>query len=228
MLNQPMWRLRRLAPRAKQVLERRKQAAPALCAYEGFLVPAADHFIAAYDEAVRQRGIWRNERVRGRCAAAALSMSMRAWTPLTRDTPGVASVAHADDLFHAVECFLGSVERAARGEDPRPYQNVLLGELRDKLTAAREDRAEVEAADRVYQRALASACEAAEAFAAVLHSFCDCLAASVGRGDDDVLAMDAVRGGAYACDSLVSQSRALLANPGMSALWPGLSASGSV
>jgi hypothetical protein len=55
----PLWELRRLALRAKRLIERRRSEAPVVAAHETTVTSAADRFLTAYDKAVRIRGAWK-------------------------------------------------------------------------------------------------------------------------------------------------------------------------
>src|SRR4051812_18305973 len=79
--NTPLWKLRRLAPRAKRVQARRAADAPAVAAYGPTLLAKADAFIAAYDSAARYETTWRKEMAEGKGAIAALVAAIRAWLP---------------------------------------------------------------------------------------------------------------------------------------------------
>ena len=72
----PLWKLRRLAPRAKRVIERRKGDAPVIAAYEHTVTPAADRYMAAYDRATQMRGSWKLEAQERQEAVNALAVSL--------------------------------------------------------------------------------------------------------------------------------------------------------
>lgn len=85
----PYWKLRRLAPRAKRVQQRRGAESAALGAYGDTVPGKADAFMTAYDAATKYESTWRKEMAEGRGAVGALLRKMRGWVPLlVRDVPG--------------------------------------------------------------------------------------------------------------------------------------------
>jgi hypothetical protein len=191
-MNNPMWKLRRLAPRAKRVLERRKSDAPVLAAYEPKLLPATDLFIAYYDLAAHYKSTWLREMEEGRNAIAVLGNSVRSWVPLVvgdvanLDTSDFADSPVADDVILAGQRLLTRVEghRDAQG-NPLSYREPLALDVRAKLEAGIKERGEAEAADRVYQQTLADARSSATAFETTLQAFRKSLGLAVGRHDKD-------------------------------------------
>jgi hypothetical protein len=192
MPNHPMWKLRRLAPRAKRVLERRKNEAPVLAAYEPKLIPAADLFIAHYDLAAHYKSTWQREMQEGRNAIAVLDNSVRSWVPLvvgdveSLDTSDFATSPVADDVILAAQRLLTRVEaHVDAAGTPLPYREPLAIDVRAKLEAGVKERSEAEAADQRFQQTLADARSSADAFEAVLQAFRKSLGLAVGRQDKD-------------------------------------------
>ena len=188
----PMWKLRRLAPRALRVLERRKSEAPVLAAYEPRLVPVAERFIATYDRAAGYRSTWLREMEEGRGAMAALATTVQAWVPLVMgdianlNSSDFAPSPVAEDVIIAAERLL---EMASEHVDAQgvglAYREALVADVSVKLVAGKKERAEAEAADSVYQQILAEAREAHVDFSAVLGAFRRSLGAVLGRNDKD-------------------------------------------
>lgn len=192
MASAPLWKLRRLASRAKRVLERRKQQAPVLLAYEATLVPAADTFIAAYDQATHAQTSWRKEMAEGRSAVQELVVAVRAWMPLlVRDIAGfngitLSAVNVPDDAIEDAERVLGLlVARGGAADNPLPYQDVARGELETKVAAARKEVTEAEAADSDYQQRLATVRATSQTFDTELKAFRRTLESLIGRQDRD-------------------------------------------
>ena len=192
MPNNPMWKLRRLAPRAKRVLERRKSEAPALAAYEPKLLPAIELFIAYYDLAAYYKSTWLREMQEGRNAIAVLGNSVRSWVPLVAsdvenlDTSDFAASPVADDVLLAAQRLLTRVEaQSDAAGNPLSYRDPLVSDVRGKLEAAVKESGEAEAADQLFQRAMADARSSANAFEAVLQAFRKSLGLAVGRQDKD-------------------------------------------
>jgi hypothetical protein len=188
----PMWKLRRLAPRAVRVLERRKGEAPVLLAYEPRLVPVAERFITSYDRAAGYRSTWLREMEEGRGAMAALGSSVQSWVPLVMgdianlNSSDFAPSPVAEDMLIAAERLLetASAHVDAQGS-ALAYREVLVADLGAKLEAGKKERSEAEAADRVYQQIVAEAREAFIDFHVVLRAFRKSLGAVVGRSDKD-------------------------------------------
>jgi hypothetical protein len=196
----PLWKLRRLAPRAKRVLERRKQEAPVLLAYEPTLVPAADTYVTAYDQAARAQSRWRKENNEGRSAVYELVVAVRSWIPLlVRDVLGfegvtLSAAAVPDDAIEEALRVLGIViDHVDAAGNPLPYQDAARGELEAKLNAARKEVSEAEGADATYQQLLAAARTAGEAFHAELKAFRRTLSVVLGRQDRDYQKLRAQR-----------------------------------
>jgi hypothetical protein len=192
MPNHPMWKLRRLAPRAKRVLERRKSEAPVLAAYEPKLFPAADLFVAYYDLAAHYKSTWQREMQEGRNAIAVLGNSVRSWVPLVMsdvvnlDTSDFADSPVADDVILGAERLLTQVEaHSDAAGNSLSYRDSLVLDIRTRLEAGLKERREAEAADRRFQQTLADARGSADAFEAVLQAFRKSLGLAVGRHDKD-------------------------------------------
>jgi hypothetical protein len=187
-----LWKLRRLAPRAKRVIERRRGEAPVIAAYEPTMVSAADGYMAAYDQAARYRVIWKQEMAESTEAVAVLTKSLRSWIPLIgRDVGGFdgsvfLDTAVPDDVISDGEQILATVAtRVAEGRAALPYEVALVADVTEKVEAAKKEHAEAEAADKVYQERLAEARRAAEIFHNELRTFRRTVAALVGRQDKD-------------------------------------------
>lgn len=188
----PMWKLRRLAPRALRVLERRKSEAPVLAAYEPRLVPAAQRYIAAYDRAAGYRSTWLREMAEGRGAMAVLASTVQAWVPLVTgdianlNSSDFATSPVADDVISAAERML---EMAGAHVDAQgsalPYREALVADVSARLAAGLKERSEAEAADRAYQQILADARDAYGELGVVLGAFRKSLGAVFGRNDKD-------------------------------------------
>ncbi|HWN67109.1 MAG TPA: hypothetical protein VNM90_05685 [Haliangium sp.] len=187
-----LWKLRRLAPRAKRVIERRKSDAPVISAYENTLTPAADQYMAAYDRATQMRGSWKLETRERQEAVSALAVSLQCWSPLViRDVKSFDNGAFLqtnvpDDIIHDAEYIVAlTIEHAGRAGAPLPYQDPLIIEMNDRLISARKEHTEAEAADKDYQQCLADVRAKAETFQTELTTFRRTLAALLGRSDKD-------------------------------------------
>lgn len=192
MAQAPLWKLRRLAPRAKRVIERRKSDAPVIAAYEPTMVSAADGYMAAYDQAARYRGTWKQEMAESSDAVAVLAKALRTWIPLlARDVGGFddstfLDTAVPDDVISDGEQILATLaERVTTGREPLQYQAALVADVTAKVEAAQKEHAEAEAADRLYQERLAEVRRAAEIFHNELRTFRRTVAALIGRNDKD-------------------------------------------
>lgn len=192
MASAPMWKLRRLAPRAKRVIERRKDEAPVMLAYEASLVPAADTFIAAYDQAARIRATWQREHQEGRDAITALASSVRTWLPLVArhiggfDSSAFLDTAVPDDVVRDAERLVTTVQEHTDASGvPLAYREPLVAEVTALVEAARKEYVEAESADQGYQQSLVEARAAAELFDVELQAFRKTLLTLLGRADKD-------------------------------------------
>lgn len=188
----PMWKLRRLAPRALRVLERRKSEAPALVAFEPKLVPAAERFMAAFDRAAGYRSTWLREMSEGRDAIAILTTTLQSWVPLLVDdvanlnSSDFAPSPVADDVIIAARQLLDVVGGHVDAQgNTLAYSEVLIADVGVKLATGIKERAEAEAADSEYQQILADARDTYAEFNTVLKAFRKTLAAVLGRSDKD-------------------------------------------
>jgi hypothetical protein len=192
MARAPLWKLRRLAPRAKRIIERRKGDAPVIAAYEHTVTPAADSYMAAYDRATQMRGSWKLEAQERQEAVAALGVSLQCWAPLvirdvkTFDSSAFRQTSVPDDVIHDAEYIVALVlEHTTRTGAPLPYQEALIVEMNNSLVAARKEHTEAEAADKDYQQCLADVRDKAQALHTELATFRRTLAALLGRSDKD-------------------------------------------
>lgn len=93
----PQWKLRRLASRALRIVKRRAPEWPAIAAFLPTLVPKAEGFIAAYDNAAKYQANWKKEMAEGRGAIGILLKAIQAWVPLLkRDIPGFDGSIYGD------------------------------------------------------------------------------------------------------------------------------------
>jgi hypothetical protein len=191
MASTPLWKLRRLAPRAIRIQARRADESPAIRAYEATVRARAGEFIAAYDAARRYEPVWKKEMAEGRGAIAALVRTIRTWLPLVaRDVTEVktsgftAAVEVADDVLGDAERLSNLVrDHLDAAGAPLPYRDQLLTAL-DAAEAHRE-WSEAEAADSSYQQMLAGVRNSAAVFDAELQAFRRTLFAVCGSSDKD-------------------------------------------
>lgn len=204
----PQWKLRRLASRAKRVVERRASESAALSAFAITLPERADAFIGAYDAANHYRPTWRRELTEGRGAVAALSKTMQAWLPaLVRDVPGFRASDYTtspevpDDLINAAEALLGVAAHAVdTAGAPLAYGPALLDALESSTRAATKEWQEAEAADKRHQSLSASIRASAAVFDTELQLFRRSFLAVVGRSDKDYQKLRVERAGAVEAD----------------------------
>jgi hypothetical protein len=188
----PLWKLRRLAPRAKRVIERRKGDAPVIAAYEHTVTPAADQFMAVYDRATKMRGSWKLEAQERHEAVAALGVALQCWGPLVSrdvksfDNSAFLQTSVPDDVIHDAEYLVALVlEHATKAGGSLPYQDAMIVEMNDKLIAATREHTEAEAADKDYQQCLADVRDKGQVLHSELTTFRRTLAALLGRSDKD-------------------------------------------
>jgi hypothetical protein len=187
-----MWKLRRLAPRAVRVLERRKSEAPVLAAYEPKLLPVAERFIAGYDRAAGYRSTWLRKMQEGREATAILATTVHSWLPLVADDISALNNSEfapspvADDVITSAQRLLDAASEYVDAQgNPLAYREALIADVSAKLETGVEKRAEAEAADRAYQQTMAEARRTAAAFDVALQAFRKSLSRLLGRNDKD-------------------------------------------
>ena len=154
------WKLRRLAPRALRVLERRKNESPIIMAYAGSLTAKAQAYIEVYDTAARFGAQWNKELAEGRSAVSIALRTMRGWLPLVqRDAPGFDGADYGDkpavpdDVIEDAGRLHDFVQdyRDAAGQ-PLAFREACLAQLGPAVQNAAREWAEAEAADQRYHR----------------------------------------------------------------------------
>ncbi|APR86940.1 hypothetical protein A7982_12289 [Minicystis rosea] len=200
MASSALWKLRRIAPRAKRVYDRRANESAAVAAYSS-ITGLADAFITAYDTSTKYEAKWRKEMGEGKGAIAALVAAIRAWLPrVERDVPGFDASTFADqpavpdDVIEDGERLVSVIdEHQDKDGKPLSYKAAALGALDPPLKAAQKEWSEAEAADSAYQKVLAEVRTAATAFDAELQAFRRTLAGAFGRSDKDYQKLRAER-----------------------------------
>ncbi|MCC6521363.1 MAG: hypothetical protein IT373_01755 [Polyangiaceae bacterium] len=189
----PLWKLRRLAPRARRVAERRASESPALAAFAPSLIGKVGAFVAAYDAFGKYDAPWRKEMSEGHGAAATLVKTMRAWLPaLIRDVPGFRGGDYGDqpevpdDVIGDGERLLEVLAAATtQSGDPVAYRDSALAHVEPAVQRAQKEWQEAEAADRTYQSMAATTRDTAAAFQEELILFRRTLMSVAGRSDKD-------------------------------------------
>jgi hypothetical protein len=189
----PQWKLRRLAPRAVRIANRRAQQSPALAAFLATLAPKAEAYVAAYDHAAKFQANWKKEMAEGRSAVARLLKGIQSWAPLLkRDIPGFDGSTYGDnpevpdDVIEDGERMMSVVEefRDSLGA-PLAYHKAALDSLGPLLQGAVKEWSEAEAADAEYQKDFAAVRAMADSLQRDLAAFRRTLMATVGRKDKD-------------------------------------------
>ena len=167
--------------------------APVLEAYSSSLIPNAEAFIKAYDEAERFDVKRKSEKAEGERAREELLTAIRSWLPLLlRDIPSFDASAYgdrpvvADDVISDAERLIESVEAFTDEEgNPLPYKEVCVQKLSEKLVNAIKEHKEAESVDSEYQKLCENRRVSADAVDRDLVSFRRTLAALVGTSDAD-------------------------------------------
>lgn len=193
MASSASWKLRRIASRVIRVVKRRGAEHPAVGAFGSTIVPKAQTFIKAYDDAGRYESTYRKELREGKNAVGVVLQGIRMWLPLVqRDVPGFDGSSYGDQpdvpddiiedgsrLFDVVHDFVDAENK------PLEYRNAFLADFEPKLKAAEKEWPEAEAADSAYQGKLRDVRDAGEAFDQELQGFRKTIAAAFGRSDKD-------------------------------------------
>ena len=201
MPSSPLWKLRRLAPRAKRIQGRRSDESPVIAAYSHTLPPKADAFVAAYDEAAKHDNTWRREMNEGKGAVAQLLAHIKSWLPLLeRDVPQfqVATFGDKPDIpDDVIEDGARMLEILGESTDAQgnglPYARTAADELNSALALANREWAEAEAADSTHQKLLERVRATAAVFDTDLQAFRRTLGHVVGRNDKDYQRLRAER-----------------------------------
>ena len=193
MASATMWKLRRLAPRAVRVINRRVNDSRAIKAYEETLIPKAQTFMTAYDQSARYEATARSEMKEGNDAIDALLRNIRSWLPVVqRDIVGFDSSDYGDkpdvpdDVLEDAGRLYDVVDDYS-DQDGKPlrYQDTCLTEFEPAIQRATKEWGEAEAADKTYQDLMSKVRTSAEAFDTELQAFRKTLASLVGRSDKD-------------------------------------------
>lgn len=198
MATAPQWKLRRLAPRAIRVHDRRSESNAALKSFGTTMVPLATAFIGSYDSVKRFNTKWQKEMREGRGAVSALITSIRSWLPrLGVDIPQFDRSTFADtnvpdDVMEDAQRLLETVEdHQELAQDPEnklkslAYAEELQAELEPALELALKEWREAEEADSEYQQALARTRQLANDFEHELVAYRATLSTTFGRSDAD-------------------------------------------
>lgn len=191
MASSPLWKLRRLAPRASRVCARRQDIKPIL-ALSGRIVAAADAYTGAYDVAARYSRVWLKETQEGRTATSELVVKLRSWLPLAvAEIPAFSSSTYTDrpgvpdDVIEDASRFLDEVADAAEAGAKLDWAADATADLEPAIAKTIKEQEEAEAADQQWQRLLATTRETAQTFDGLLQTLRRILAAAVGRKDRD-------------------------------------------
>ncbi len=188
----PYWKLRRLAARAKRVVARRKAELPSMTDHELRLVPLADAFIAAHDDAARYRDHYDGAQIQGQRAVQALSDTMRDWLPaLTHDVPGFAGPRHWDtsmpgDVMEAAAQLLEIIHHHRNSDGSSlPYRERAALEIEERWRAAQSAWNSSRAADSHYRSQFSAMHSLAAQLEAELDALRRALARDIGTRNDD-------------------------------------------
>ena len=203
-------KLRRLAARSIRVLNRHKEAAPAVSAYVGTLDAAAQAFIVAFDEVHSSRPSRGATRRSGKEGTEQLVKTLRMWLALVdKDVTSFDRSNYllrpvvTDDVVADGEQLLAVVEDFATGAgDPLPYADELRTDLEAAIDAARADYVSHNASRAELASLLSDARTKAEAFYEELVAFRRTLRAFLGSTHPDfgLLRNKAARPGSVASE----------------------------
>lgn len=196
-----MWKLRRLAPRAKRVQARRKNDNPVLAAYTKTLPTKVDAYISAYDKSAKYANTWRREMQEGKGAVAKLLGQIRGWLPLlARDVPNFDASTFGDkpdvpdDIIEDGGRLLEVFGEATTADGkPLDYFADAASILSDALAEANKEWSEAEAADSTYQKLLQDVRATGATFDTELQAFRRSLGHVAGRSDKDYQKLRAER-----------------------------------
>lgn len=188
-----MWKLRRLAPRAKRIQARRSGDSPVLGAYSTTLPGKVDAFVLAYDSAAKYENKWRREMKEGKTAVGLLLKEIRSWLPLVlRDVPDFDPSTFGDkpdvpdDVIEDGGRLIELLDEATTAEGkPLEYAVTAGGALNDALAAANKEWAEAENADSAYQQLLRDVRATGAVLDTELQAFRRSLGHVAGRNDKD-------------------------------------------
>lgn len=198
-------KLRRLAARSIRVLNRHKEAAPAVGAYVGSLDTSAQAFVAAFDQVHSSRPARGASRSTGKEGTEHLVKTLRMWIALVdKDVPSFDRSNYllrpvvTDDVVADGEQLLAVVEDYASGQGQAlPYADDLRAEVEAAIEAARADYVSHNVNRAEFSTQLADARAKAEAFYEELVAFRRTLRAFLGSTHPDfgLLRNKAVRPG---------------------------------
>ncbi len=203
-------KLRRLAARSIRVLNRHKDAAPAVGAYVGSLDTSAQAFVAAFDQVHSARPARGASRSSGKEGTENLVKTLRMWIALVdKDVPSFDRSNYllrpvvTDDVVADGEQLLAVVEDYATGEGQGlSYADELRADVEAAIEAARADYVSHNANRAEFAALLSDARTKAEAFYEELVAFRRTLRAFLGSTHPDfgLLRNKAARPGASESD----------------------------
>jgi hypothetical protein len=181
--------LRSLAERSLQVFERTRHADVGLPPFEKTLVPAANNYIAVYDEARRYQASKKSEVAHAATAFADLQKRIRVWLgTLAQDLPdfdasAVVSTPGVPDKLLADAKRL--IDQAQDAGEAMPFAKTLIADLSVAMEAAQKQWTESQAAQAKLQALQAAVREAATTLHRQLVAFRRTLRASLGSTNQD-------------------------------------------
>ena len=185
------WKLRRLGPRAVRVLERHKDKADSLAAFEAPLTEANAKYKESYDRLRVLEASRATELAEGKKTVQELYKKMRGWVSIVAmngqisgfdagsygDNPGVM-----DDVIHDAEALIELVTDHAESV---PSSDALLAELSQALQIATTEWTEAESLGQEYQEIVKQNRVNANNLHDILVAFRSTLASVIGRADPD-------------------------------------------
>jgi len=189
----PLWKLRRLAPRALRVQDRHRDKEAGLAAFDHTMVISAKTLMTTYDGLRTTDSARSFERAEGLSTLKSLHLKLRVWGAHVADrVPGVDASTFGDnpdvldDVITDAQVLVKRVEEhAAQASEPLPFKDELVADLTAAIEAASGEAGQTENVTAEVAALRVKTHEAAEAFERDLVSYRKALAAVIGRNHPD-------------------------------------------
>lgn len=198
-----LWKLRRLAPRAKRVLDRHKDRQAALQAYLLTLLPAADAFMDTYDRLRTLTATRGQELAQGKAAVATVVDKMASWAAQLGAIGAIEDFdprdfgdnpAVPDDVLSDADALVDIVQTQLETEpESIPFGQALIDDMVPAVESAKQEWVEATGLKSDHQELVNQNRENARVLSGLLVAFRRSIARVLGRNHPDYQTLRATK-----------------------------------